>query len=72
MRGAFFCSSSAFVYNTEKQKVVSVVALKDEDAYPAMPEDGCGWEKLLLEWMRRCFREDLGLETRMARFHNVY
>lgn len=51
---------------------MSVVALKDEDAYPAMPEDGCGWEKLLLEWMRRCFREDLGLETRMARFHNVY
>ena len=47
-------------------------ALKEEDAYPAMPEDGYGWEKLFSERMCRHFREDFGLETRVARFHNVY
>jgi GDP-D-mannose 3',5'-epimerase len=48
------------------------VALKEEDAYPAMPEDGYGWEKLFSERMCRHFREDYGLETRVARYHNVY
>ena len=49
-----------------------VTALKEADAYPAMPEDGYGWEKLFSERMCRHFREDFGLETRVARYHNVY
>ena len=68
----FFYSSSACVYNAEKQTNPDVVALKEEDAYPAMPEDGYGWEKLFSERMCRHFREDYGLETRVARYHNVY
>ena len=68
----FFYSSSACVYNAEKQKNADVVALKEEDAYPAMPEDGYGWEKLFSERMCRHFQEDFGLESRIARFHNVY
>ncbi len=70
--GRFFYSSSACVYNAEKQTNPDVVALKEEDAYPAMPEDGYGWEKLFSERMCRHFREDYGLETRVARYHNVY
>ena len=68
----FFYSSSACVYNAEKQTNPDVVALKEEDAYPALPEDGYGWEKLFSERMCRHFLEDFGLETRVARFHNVY
>src|SRR5271170_7690173 len=68
----FFYSSSACVYDTEKQKNANVIALKEEDAYPAMPEDGYGWEKLFSERMCRHFQEDFGLESRIARFHNVY
>lgn len=68
----FFYSSSACVYNAEKQVSTAVVALKEEDAYPAMPEDGYGWEKLFSERMCRHFREDFGLPTRVARYHNVY
>jgi nucleoside-diphosphate-sugar epimerase len=68
----FFYSSSACVYNADKQKTFKVPALKEEDAYPALAEDGYGWEKLFSERMCRHFREDLGLETRVARFHNVY
>ena len=68
----FFFSSSACVYNADKQRDTNVVALKEEDAYPAMAEDGYGWEKLFSERMCRHFREDFGLETRVARFHNVY
>jgi len=68
----FFYSSSACVYNAEKQKNEDVIALKEEDAYPALPEDGYGWEKLFSERMCRHFREDYGLDTRVARFHNVY
>lgn len=68
----FFFSSSACVYNADKQTNPDVVALKEEDAYPAMPEDGYGWEKLFSERMCRHFREDYGLETRVARYHNVY
>jgi GDP-D-mannose 3', 5'-epimerase len=68
----FFYSSSACVYNGDKQTNPDVVALKEEDAYPALPEDGYGWEKLFSERMCRHFREDFGLETRVARFHNVY
>lgn len=68
----FFYSSSACVYNGEKQTNPDVIALRESDAYPALPEDGYGWEKLFSERMCRHFEEDYGLETRVARFHNVY
>ncbi len=68
----FFYSSSACVYNGDKQKSPDVVPLKEEDAYPALPEDGYGWEKLFSERMCRHFEEDFGLQCRVARFHNVY
>ena len=68
----FFYSSSACVYNADKQKTFEAPSLKEEDAYPAMAEDGYGWEKLFSERMCRHFREDFGLCTRVARFHNVY
>jgi nucleoside-diphosphate-sugar epimerase len=68
----FFYASSACVYAADKQTDPNVTALKEEDAYPAMPEDGYGWEKLFSERMCRHFREDFGLETRVARYHNVY
>jgi nucleoside-diphosphate-sugar epimerase len=68
----FFFSSSACVYNAEKQNKTLIDPLKEEDAYPAMPEDGYGWEKLFSERMCRHFYEDYGLETRVARYHNIY
>ena len=68
----YFYASSACVYAASKQLDTDVTALKEEDAYPAMPEDGYGWEKLFSERMCRHFREDFGLETRVVRFHNVY
>jgi nucleoside-diphosphate-sugar epimerase len=69
----FFYASSACVYNADKQKDKKLdVYLKEADAYPAMPEDGYGWEKLFSERMCRHFREDFKVETRVARFHNVY
>jgi nucleoside-diphosphate-sugar epimerase len=68
----FFFSSSACVYAADKQLEADIPALKEEDAYPAMPEDGYGWEKLFSERMCRHFREDFGLEARVARYHNVY
>jgi len=68
----FFYSSSACVYRDDLQTAFDVVALKEADAYPAMPEDGYGWEKLFTERMCRHFREDYGLQARIARFHNVY
>jgi nucleoside-diphosphate-sugar epimerase len=70
--GRFFYASSACVYAAGKQTSADVTALKEEDAYPALPEDGYGWEKLFTERMCRHFREDYGLATRVARFHNVY
>ncbi len=68
----YFYASSACVYNGEKQKDPNVTALKEEDAYPGLPEDGYGWEKLFSERMCRHFREDFGVQTRVARYHNVY
>jgi nucleoside-diphosphate-sugar epimerase len=68
----YFFSSSACVYAAEKQVLTDVTALREDDAYPAMPEDGYGWEKLFSERMCRHFREDFGFTTRMARYHNVY
>jgi nucleoside-diphosphate-sugar epimerase len=70
--GRYFYSSSACVYAAEKQTDANVTALKESDAYPATPEDGYGWEKLFSERTCRHFREDFGLETRIARYHNVY
>ena len=68
----YFYSSSACVYNGEKQTNPDVVPLKEADAYPALPEDGYGWEKLFSERMCRHFEEDFGLICRVARYHNVY
>jgi nucleoside-diphosphate-sugar epimerase len=68
----FFFSSSACVYPQGKQESPDVEPLKESDAYPALPEDGYGWEKLFGERMCRHFREDFGLEARVARLHNVY
>ena len=68
----FFFSSSACVYAAEKQMTADVSPLRESDAYPAMPEDGYGWEKLFSERLCRHFLEDFGLQTRVARYHNVY
>ncbi|MBN1171451.1 MAG: NAD-dependent epimerase/dehydratase family protein [Micromonosporaceae bacterium] len=68
----YFYSSSACVYAADKQTETDVAPLREQDAYPAMPEDGYGWEKLFSERLARHFREDYGLATRIARYHNVY
>ena len=68
----YFFSSSACAYNKDKQQDVFIEGLKEEDAYPANPEDGYGWEKLFSERMCRHFQEDYGLEVRIARYHNIY
>ena len=68
----YFFSSSACAYNKTKQQDVFIEGLKEEDAYPADPEDGYGWEKLFSERMCRHFMEDYGLEVRVARYHNIY
>ena len=68
----YFFSSSACVYAADKQRTPEIEPLREADAYPAEPEDGYGWEKLFSERMCRHFREDFGLETRVARYHNVY
>jgi GDP-D-mannose 3', 5'-epimerase len=68
----YFFSSSACVYNSTKQEKIFIPGLKENDAYPAAPEDGYGWEKLFSERMCRHFTEDFGLETIVLRYHNVY
>ena len=68
----FLFSSSACVYAEEKQRQAEVQPLREEDAYPAMPEDGYGWEKLFSERMCRHFAEDFGVSTCVVRYHNVY
>ncbi len=68
----FFFASSACVYAADKQKTTQVLPLAEPDAYPAMPEDGYGWEKLFSERMCRHFMEDYQFITRVARYHNVY
>ena len=68
----YFFSSSACAYNKELQSDPDIEGLREQDAYPAMPEDGYGWEKLFSERMCRHFTEDYGLDTRVARFHNIY
>ncbi len=69
---AYFYSSSACAYPDYRQEEAAVVALKESDAYPAMPEDGYGWEKLFSERLCRHFEEDYNMTVRMYRFHNVY
>jgi len=68
----YFYSSSACVYAADKQRSTISPPLREEDAYPAEPEDGYGWEKLFSERMCRHFREDFGVTTRVGRYHNVY
>lgn len=68
----FFFASSACVYRAGRQRAADVAPLRESDVYPAEPEDGYGWEKLFSERMCRHFREDYGLATRIARYHNVY
>ena len=68
----YFYASSACVYAADKQTTPENPGLKESDAYPAMPEDGYGWEKLFSERMCRHFREDYKIETRIVRYHNVY
>ena len=68
----FLFSSSACVYPQYLQKRPDVADLKEEDAYPAEPEEGYGTEKLFMEEMCKYYREDYGFETRVVRFHNVY
>jgi GDP-D-mannose 3', 5'-epimerase len=68
----FLFSSSACVYNQSKQKDPEVTPLREEDAYPADPEPGYGWEKLFAEELCRYYYQDFGFETRIVRFHNVY
>jgi GDP-D-mannose 3', 5'-epimerase len=68
----FLFSSSACVYAQDKQKSADVAPLREEDAYPADPEPGYGWEKLFAEELCRYYRTDYGFETRIVRFHNVY
>jgi GDP-D-mannose 3',5'-epimerase len=68
----FMFGSSACVYAAGKQTDPNVTALREQDAYPAMPEDGYGWEKLFSERMCRHFMEDYGISVRVPRFHNVY
>ena len=68
----YFFSSSACAYNKSKQQKANIEGLKEEDAYPADPEDGYGWEKLFSERMCRHFMEDYKLPVRIARYHNIY
>ncbi len=68
----YFFSSSACAYNKTKQQEIFIEGLKEEDAYPANPEDGYGWEKLFSERMCRHFMEDYGIQVRVARYHNIY
>ena len=68
----YFFSSSACAYNTDLQKTPEVIALKESDAYPAMAERGYGWEKLISEMFCQEYWAERGLETHIARFHNIY
>ncbi len=68
----YLFASTACVYPAARQDSPNVTPLRESDAYPADPEDGYGWEKLFSERMCRHFREDFGLETRVARYHSIY
>jgi len=68
----YFYTSSACVYPEYKQTETNVVPLKEEDAYPAQPQDAYGWEKLVMERLCTHYREDYGIQTRIVRFHNIF
>jgi len=68
----YLYTSSACVYPGYRQQVADVTPLKEEDAYPADPEDGYGWEKLFSERQCRHYSEEYGLDTRVVRFHNIF
>ena len=68
----YFYTSSACVYPEFKQTDANVIPLKEEDAYPAMPQDAYGWEKLIMERLCTHYREDYGIQTRIVRFHNIF
>jgi GDP-D-mannose 3',5'-epimerase len=68
----YFYTSSACVYPEFKQTDADVIPLKEEDAYPAMPQDAYGWEKLVMERLCTHYREDYGIQTRIVRFHNIF
>jgi nucleoside-diphosphate-sugar epimerase len=68
----YFYTSSACVYPEFKQTDANVIPLKEEDAYPAMPQDAYGWEKLVMERLCTHYREDYGIQTRIVRFHNIF
>ena len=70
--GRFLFSSSACVYPQYLQKSPDVTPLREEDAWPAEPEEGYGLEKLFMEKLCQYYYEDYGMETRVVRFHNVY
>ena len=68
----YFYASSACIYPDYRQNETAVTALKEDDAYPAMPEDGYGWEKLFSERLCKNYHEEFGLDAKVLRFHNVY
>jgi nucleoside-diphosphate-sugar epimerase len=68
----YFYPSSACIYPEYLQDKAEVTPLKEEDAYPAQPQDAYGWEKLITEHLCRHYREDFGIQTRVARFHNIF
>jgi len=68
----YLFSSSACVYPEYRQMEADVVPLKEEDAYPANPQDAYGWEKLVTERLCRHYEEEHGIETRIVRFHNIF
>jgi GDP-D-mannose 3', 5'-epimerase len=70
--GRYLYTSSACVYPLYRQQSPDVTPLREDDAYPADPEDGYGWEKLFSERQCRHYWEDHGLETRVVRFHNIF
>jgi GDP-D-mannose 3',5'-epimerase len=68
----YFYTSSACVYPEYLQETTDVTPLKEEDAYPAQPQDAYGWEKLIIERVCTHYREDYDIETRIVRFHNIF
>jgi nucleoside-diphosphate-sugar epimerase len=68
----YLYTSSACIYPEYKQMDANVTPLKEEDAYPAQPQDAYGWEKLIAEHLCKHYRDDYGIETRTVRFHNIF
>ena len=68
----YLYTSSACIYPEHLQENANVTPLKEEDAYPAYPQDAYGWEKLISERLCKHYREDYGIETRTVRFHNIF